>query len=130
MKGLRNHPLNDLTEKIIKAFYKVYNTLGYGFLEKVYVKALMIELEKMGILAIAESAINVYYGSIIIGVYSTDILVENQIIVEVKATKMLTLDHEAQLLHYLKATRIEVGLLFNFGPKPEVKRRIFDNSSK
>lgn len=91
MTGLKNHPLNDLTEKIIKAFYKVYNTLGYGFLEKVYVRALILELNKMGILAKSESPVKVYYDSNVIGEYSADLLVEDQIIVKSKQQKRLFL---------------------------------------
>jgi GxxExxY protein len=120
----------DLTEQIIKAFYKVYNTLGYGFLEKVYVNALVIELEKMGIDARLQSPISVYYDCKIIGEYFADIIVQDCIIVEIKAARSLSIEHEAQLLNYLKATKIETGLLLNFGPKPEIKRRAFDNSRK
>ena len=120
----------ELTEKIIKIFYKVYNTLGYGFLEKIYENAMMIEFRKTAISAVSQSPIKVLYEDEIIGEYYADILVGDKVIVEVKATKILALEHEAQLLNYLKATDIEVGLLLNFGPKPEVKRKIFDNSRK
>ncbi len=130
MEGLANHPLNGLSEQIIKAFYKVYNALGYGFLEKVYVKALLIELEKMGLSAISECPIHVYYDGKVIGEYFADIVVQDCIIIEVKATRLLALEHEAQLLNYLKATKMEVGLLLNFGPKPEIKRKIFDSCLK
>ena len=91
---------------------------------------MLIELEKMGILAKSESPISVYYDGKLIGEYFTDIVVPDCIIIEVKATKTLALEHEAQLLNYLKSTRLEVGLLLNFGPKPEVKRKIFDNLKK
>lgn len=120
----------ELTEKVIKAFYAVYNTFCYGFLEKVYENALTIELAKMGIAAAAQSSIQVFYDNNIVGEYFADILVKNCIIVEIKAAKNLSMEHEAQLLNYLKATKIEVGLLLNFGPKPEVKRKAFDNSRK
>jgi GxxExxY protein len=120
----------DLSEKVIMAFYNVYNTLGYGFLEKVYENALLIELTKIGIAATAQSPIQVLYDSKVVGEYFADIMVENCIIVEIKAAKNLAAEHEAQLLNYLKATNIEVGLLVNFGPKPEVKRRAFENSRK
>jgi GxxExxY protein len=120
----------DLTEQIIKAFYTVYNTLGYGFLEKVYVNAIIIELQKAGIQASSQVAIQVYYDGKVIGEYFADIIVGNCVIVEVKAAKNLTIEHEAQLLNYLKATKREVGLLLNFGPKPEVKRFAFSNSRK
>ena len=120
----------ELTERIIKIFYKVYNTLGYGFLEKIYENAMMIEFRKTVISAVSQSPIKVLYEDEIIGEYYADILVDDKVIVEVKATKILALEHEAQLLNYLKATDIEVGLLLNFGPKPEVKRKIFDNYRK
>ncbi len=129
-KGLVQHKLNDLTEQIIKAFYTVYNTLGYGFLEKVYITALLIELEKMGILAQHQGPILVYYDGKIIGEYFADIVVQECIIIEVKAVRNVLMEHEAQLLNYLKASKLEVGLLLNFGPKPEVKRKIFDNDKK
>ena len=120
----------DTTELIIKAFYKVYNTLGYGFLEKAYRNALAIELRKLGLEAIQEARIAVYYGGEVVGEYFADLLVDGAVIVELKAVKRLSEEHEAQLLNYLKATRFEVGLLLNFGPKPEIKRRAFDNSRK
>lgn len=120
----------ELTEKIIKIFYRVYNKLGYGFLEKVYENAMMIELAKEGIPAVAQSPIKVTYEGKIIGEYYADILFEDKVIVEIKAARNLVLDHEAQLLNYLKATNIEVGLLLNFGPKPEIKRKVYDNFRK
>ena len=120
----------ELTEKIIKIFYKVYNKLGYGFLEKVYENAMMIEFKKEGIPAVSQSAIKVYYEDEIVGEYFADILVDDKIIVEIKAARNLALEHEAQLLNYLKATNIEVGLLLNFGPKPEMKRKAFNNYRK
>ena len=121
---------NELTEQIIKIFYKVYNTLGYGFLEKIYENAMMIEFREAVIPAVSQSPIKVFYEAEIIGEYFADILVDRKVIVEIKAAKNLIIDHEAQLLNYLKATDIEVGLLLNFGPEPEVKRKVFDNSRK
>jgi GxxExxY protein len=120
----------ELTEKIINIFYRVYNKLGYGFLEKVYENAMMIELKKEGILAIAQAPIRVLYDNEIIGEYYADILVEDKVIVEIKAARQLAEEHEAQLLNYLKATDIEVGLLLNFGVKPEIKRKAFNNLRK
>jgi GxxExxY protein len=119
-----------LTDQIIKAFYTVYNKLGYGFLEKVYVNALMIELAKLGINAKAQQPLRVLYDDVTVGEYFADIVADDLIIVEAKAAKALSLDHEAQLLNYLKATRCEVGLILNFGPKAEFKRKAFDNSRK
>ncbi len=121
---------NELTEQIIKIFYKVYNTLGYGFLEKIYENAMMIEFRKTVIPAVSQSPIRVFYGNEIIGEYFADIFVDEKVIIEIKAVNNLIVDHEAQLLNYLKATNIEVGLLLNFGPEPEIKRKVFDNNRK
>lgn len=120
----------DTTDQIIKAFYNVYNKLGYGFLEKVYENAIMIELTKMGIPCEKQVPIDVYYESEHIGKYYADLLVNNQVIVELKAASGLLKEHEAQLLNYLKATEIEVGLLLNFGVKPQISRKIFENKFK
>lgn len=121
----------ELTGKIINIFYRVYNILGYGFMEKVYENALMIEFRREGIPAVAQAPIKVFYDSgELIGEYYADILVDDKVIVEIKATKKLVEENEAQLLNYLRATDIEVGLLLNFGPKPEFKRKAFDNSMK
>ena len=120
----------ELTEKIIKIFYIVYNKLGYGFLEKVYENAMMIEFKREDILAVSQSPIKVFYEGEVIGEYYADILVDNKVIVEIKEAKQLVEENEAQLLNYLKATDIEVGLLPNFGTEPEVKRKAFDNSIK
>lgn len=120
----------ELTQQIIKAFYTVYNTLGYGFLENVYQNALVLELRKMGLHVTAQQPIKVYYDQQVVGEYFADLVVEECIIVELKAVNAFLTEHEAQLLNYLNATRYEVGLLFNFGPKPQVKRKIFDNERK
>ena len=121
---------SDLTEKILGGFYAVYSTLGYGFLENIYIKALIIELKKRGLSVRDELPIHVYYEGQLIGEYFADLVVNESVILEIKATKSLATEHEAQLLNYLKATPYEVGLLLNFGPKPETKRRSFDNSRK
>ena len=121
---------SDITNQIIKAFYKVYNTLGYGFLEKVYHNSMMIELRKMGLHVQKQVAINVYYEGELVGEYKADIIVVEKVIVELKANEVLCEQDEAQLLNYLKATEIEVGLLLNFGLKPQVKRKIFTNDKK
>ena len=126
----QNFKHKELTEKIINIFYRVYNKLGYGFLEKVYENAMMIEFKREGILAVSQSPIKVFYEGEVIGEYYADILVDNKVMVEIKAAKQLVEENEAQLLNYLKATDIEVGLLLNFGPKPEVKRKAFDNTRK
>ena len=121
---------SDLTEKIIAAFYAVYSALGYGFLENVYVKALLIELTRKGLQVRDEFPIRVFYLGQLVGEYYADIIVNELVILEIKAGKALAVEHEAQLLNYLKATPYEVGLLLNFGPKPETKRRSFDNMRK
>ena len=118
------------TQKIIKAFYKVYNTLGYGFLEKVYQKALLIELRSMGFHCKEEYPIQVYYLTNKVGDYRADIIVDDCVIIENKAAEGLVEENEYQLINYLKATDIEVGLLLNFGKKPEFKRKIFTNDRK
>ncbi len=120
----------EVSEKIIKIFYRVYNKLGYGFLEKIYEKAMMIEFKKQDIPAASQSPITVLYDNTLVGEYFADILVDNKVIVEIKATKAISIEHEAQLLNYLKATDIEVGLLLNFGPEPSIKRKVFDNLKK
>lgn len=120
----------ELTSKIISCFYTVYNTLGYGFLEKVYENALMIELAKNGLNSEKQKKIEVHYEGRIVGEYFADIIVVDSVILELKAAESIALEHELQLLNYLKATRMEVGLLLNFGPKPEIKRKIFSNDKK
>ena len=120
----------DITDLIIKAFYTVYNALGYGFLEKVYESAMLLELRKLGLEVVPQAPIHVYYDGQRVGEYNADLLVAELVIVELKATRVLIRDHEAQLLNYLKATSYEVGLLLNFGPKPQIKRKVYDNERK
>jgi len=121
----------DITDKILKAFFtKVYRRLGYGFLEKVYVNSLVIELRRMGLKAEGQVRILVYYDGAVVGEYYADLVVEDLVIVECKAIKQLGDDDEAQLLNYLRATPYEVGLLLNFGPKPDFRRKAFDNANK
>jgi len=117
----------EITRKIIEAFYKVYNTLGYGFLEKVYENAMMIELRAMGLKCSNQQGMKVYYFQDVVGDYVADILVESKVIVELKAIEALAPEHELVLVNYLKATEIEVGLLMNFGPKPHYIRRVLTN---
>ncbi len=120
-----NYKYSDITDKIIKAYYAVYNKLGYGFLEKVYEKSLMIELSKMGLRCENQFPINVYYEGKEVGKYFADILVEDVVILELKADKNLCPEHEAQLLNYLKATDIEVGMLLNFGENRNSNAKYF-----
>jgi GxxExxY protein len=121
---------SEVTGKIIQAFYKVYNALGYGFNERVYGKALEIELRKVGLTVEREKSVHVFYEGQVIGEYFVDLLVNGAVIVELKAVRYILEEHEAQLLNYLKATKIEVGLLMNFGIKPDYKRKVFDNDKK
>jgi GxxExxY protein len=120
----------EITDKIIHSFYTVYNTLGYGFLEKVYENAMMLELIEKGMLAQKQNPIKVHYKEKLIGEYFADIIVEEKVIIELKAAEAIVQEHELQLINYLKATEIEIGLLLNFGKKPEIKRKIFTNDRK
>jgi len=120
----------DLTEKIIAAFYTVYNNLGYGFSEKVYENALVFELKNQELDVVQQATIQVYYQGALVGEFLADLIVNQDVILELKAVHHLLDEHEAQLLNYLKATQIEVGLLFNFGPTAQIKRKIFDNAHK
>jgi GxxExxY protein len=119
----------ELTDKIIHAFYKVYNSLGFGFLEKVYENALFIELRNMGLYVEKQCRVKVFYENQEVGDYFADLIVSKKIIIELKAAEGLCEEHEFQLINYLKATQIEVGILLNFGKRPEFKRKIFSNVS-
>ena len=118
----------DVTNGIIKAFYKVYNSLGYGFLERVYENALYIELVSSGFQISQQQPIQVFYERQLVGEYFADLLVNDLIILELKAAEHIRDEHVAQLTNYLKATNKEVGLLLNFGGKSELKRIVFTNS--
>ena len=120
----------ELTDKILQCFFEVYNRLGYGFLEKVYENSLMIELIKRGLYAEKQRPVKVYYEEKIVGDYYADIIVNNTIILELKAAECIIEEHELQLINYLKATDKEIGLLLNFGKKPEFRRKIFTNDRK
>ena len=120
----------ELTREIIGAFYQVYNALGYGFLEKVYENALAIELREREFKVEQQKPIHVYYNNHLVGDYYADLIVNELVIVELKAVRTLAGEHKAQTFNYLKATQYEVGLLFNFGPKPQHKRFAFNNENK
>ena len=120
----------EITDQIIKAFYEVYNELGFGFLESVYEKALFIVLSQYGLQVEKQKEIEVFFRDDVIGNFRTDLIVENKVILELKAVNKIIPIHEAQLINYLKATKIEVGLVLNFGSKPEFIRRVFDNERK
>jgi GxxExxY protein len=117
---------SELTAKIIESAFKVHKNLGFGFLESVYRNALMIELSRAALFAEIEKKIQVHYDGQIIGDFIADVIVENKILLELKCVKQISPIHEAQLVNYLKATGIEVGLLINFGEKVEIKRKVLD----
>jgi GxxExxY protein len=116
----------ELTGRILSCFYDVYNELGFGFLEKVYERAMLIEMRKRGMKCEAQQPVSAFYSGEKVGEYFADIIVENKVIVELKAVSHIVVEHEYQLINYLKASEIEVGLLLNFGLKPKFKRKIFD----
>ena len=120
----------DITDDILKAFYHTYNTLGYGFLEKVYENSLSHILRQMNHAVKQQYPITVYFDGIVVGEYFADVLVDDKVIVELKASEAIAKEHEAQLLNYLRATDIEVGLLLNFGKKPEFRRKVYSNERK
>lgn len=118
----------ELTDIILKCFYNVYNSLGYGFLEKVYENALLIELQSNDLRCLKQFPVEVYYKENRVGTYYADIIVENTVILELKAAEALCEEHEFQLINYLKATNIEIGLLLNFGKRPEFRRKMYVNN--
>ncbi|MGD9855219.1 MAG: GxxExxY protein [Planctomycetaceae bacterium] len=120
----------EVTEAIIGAFFHVYNSLGVGFLEKVYQNAMAVSLRKQGFDVKTEFPIHVRFEGEIVGKYSADLLVANCVIVEIKRSELTIDAHEAQLANYLKATHVEVGLLLHFGNKPSFRRRIYMNDKK
>lgn len=121
---------NDLTDGIIKAYYEVYKTLGFGFLEKVYQNALFLELRDRGFYVEVQKQIKVNFKGAFVGEYYADFVINEKVIIELKAAECLVKENQAQLINYLRGTNIEVGLLFNFGKKPEFLRKIFTNDLK
>ena len=126
----RRYKHSELTEKIIGVFYDVYNELGFGFIEKVYEEAMALLLKEAGLSVEQQTEVPVYFRGQRIGAYAADLIVNGLVLVELKAGRALEPAHEAQLLHYLRFTSIEVGLLLNFGPRPQVKRMAFANERK
>ncbi|MCC6281344.1 MAG: GxxExxY protein [Saprospiraceae bacterium] len=126
MEALHKH----LTDRIIAAFYDVYNELGYGFLEKVYQNSLYIELKSRGFIVEAQKQMKVYFKGKKVGEYYADLIVNDLVILELKATETIVEDFEFQLLNYLRASPVEVGLLLNFGKQPQIRRKIFENQKK
>jgi len=121
---------SDLTEKILAAFYQVYKELGYGFSEKIYEAALEILLKEMGFFVERQKDIYVYYHGQVVGTYTADLIVNGIVLLELKSVSEIIDMHMSQLLHYLKATEIEVGYVLNFGPEAKFRRGVFDNSRK
>jgi GxxExxY protein len=126
----RRYKYSELTEQIIGIFYETYNELGAGFLEKVYEEAMAVMLKERGIPFQQQVSIPVWFHGQVIGTYDADLVVNGVVLLELKACRALDPAHEAQLLHYLRSTEIEVGLLLNFGPKPQVRRLAFKNERK
>jgi GxxExxY protein len=121
----------EITDLILNVFYKhVYARLGYGFLEKVYENAMTYELQRSGLSVVSQQKVDVYYQRIVVGEYFADLVVNDKVIIELKAASQLLPQHEAQLLNYLRATQYEVGLLLNFGPRATHRRKVFDNNRK
>lgn len=119
-----------ITDQILRVFYEVYNELGHGFLESVYHRSLVLALESTGLKVCSRVVIPVWFRGHQVGHFEADVLVESCVLLELKAARTLDSSHHAQLMNYLKATEIEVGLLLNFGERPEFKRVIFDNLKK
>ncbi len=120
----------ELSDQIIKTFYDVYNELGFGFQEKVYQNALYIELKSRGFRVEAQKQIKVYFKDCLVGEYFADLMINDTIILELKAVEFILEVHEAQLFSYLKATSVELGFLLNFGKRPEFRRKVFENNRK
>lgn len=121
---------SELTDRIIGIFYDVYNELGYGFLECVYEVSLLIALRQDGFEVDRQIPVPVWFRGNKVGEFRADLLVEKRVLLELKSARMLEKAHEAQLLHYLKSTEIEVGLMLNFGSRPQFRRLLFDNERK
>jgi len=115
--------IDHLTRTIIGCAFKVHNTLGQGFLERIYENALRIEIEKLGIQVKQQDEISVWYEGQILGEFHPDLWIPNQLIIEIKAVQTLLREHEVKLVHYLTATHVDNGLLINFGPSVQVKRK-------
>ena len=121
---------SEITDKILKAFYQVHTELGYGFSEKVYENALAILLRNLGLRVEQQVQITVYFQGQIVGEYIADLIIDDVVLLELKAVRKLIDQHSAQLLTYLKSTKLEVGLFLNFGPSAAFKRMVYDNDRK
>jgi GxxExxY protein len=125
-----NYLHSEITSLVIKAFFRVYNTLGFGFLEKVYQNSLLFEMKNLGLDCSAGIPIDVFYRNYRVGHYVADIIVNDSVIIEIKAVECILNEHETQLINYLKATNIEVGMLLNFGKTAQFKRKVFSQPFK
>ena len=130
MNDYSNYKHSELTEEIINAAYEVHNYLGFGFLESVYENALKFELEERGFKVTKQEEVEVYFKTKMVGHFKADLIVDDRVIIELKAVSQINPRHEVQLVNYLRATKIEVGLVVNFGEKLKVKRRVFSNERK
>jgi len=131
MSNYDNYKHSELTKEIISAAYEVFNYFGFGFLESVYENALKIELEERGFTnVVCQQPIKVYYKGRLSGDFKADLVVNDCVIIELKAVEEIIPRHEVQLVNYLKSTEIEVGLVINFGEKLKIKRRVFSNFQK
>ena len=119
-----------LTKRVISVYFEVYNELGFGFLEVVYQRAMSVAFAERGIAFVPQAPLQVIYHSRSVGLYFADFLVDGALIVELKVARAIDSAHESQLLHYLRATDVEVGLLFNFGERPSFRRLVFSNDRK
>src|SRR5271163_1615645 len=121
---------DDLTQRVIGIFYDVYNVLGYGFLESVYREAMRLALTQAGLRVETEVPVPVSFRGVVVGIFRADLIVEDCLLLELKAVEQIVRQHESQTMHYLRATPIEVALLMNFGPSPRFQRFVMDNSLK
>jgi GxxExxY protein len=119
-----------VTQRVIGGFFTVFNELGYGYLESVYQRALAVELAKRGLHVQVQAPVEVTYDGVVVGAFRADIVVEARVVLELKSGRALAPEHEMQLLNYLKATEMEVGLLLHFGPKPRFRRLVWTNRSR
>ena len=126
----RTYKHSKLTDLIIGVFYEVYNELGFGFLESVYRNALQLALIEKQLVVMPEKAISVYFRGNKVGDFRADLVVNDLVLLELKTAEAIAIAHEAQLLNYLRSTTLEIGLILNFGPKPQVRRLLFDNDRK
>jgi GxxExxY protein len=130
MSDYTNYKHSEITGRIIKEAYYVHNYLGFGFVESIYEKSLVIRLEKAGFFVVTQQPIKVYFEGTLVGDFKADLVVNDCVIVELKAVEEIHPKHEVQFVNYLRATEIEVGLVINFGEEIKCKRKVFSDSRK